>query len=424
MAEIKELNTRLITRNDTEANWIKENPILMPGEIAISISEKLEDGTYSMPRFKVGIADGTIEGIEAVRWNDIPYCVDTTDLINKINNIKPTTENTFFSEDMTVTYAFGKYTPDSTGSVTVPTKNKSVYDALLDAFAEAKNPTVDQPSVSISVSGGSGEVGTTFSYPEATLKIDDVGSYTYGSKDANNVKYGADETGVVFAATDVVLKNGDTNTVTNESSMVKGNTLKLKANAGSTTYGDTAVKFTFTATAKFTESDRVPVNNLGTKVDSLKITTGNATVTDKTATFTGYRNSFWGYKLATEALSSPDVLTSVQVRGLQKSGKAVDNLYPASGNTKKSYTVPAKTKQVFFVLPAGTKSSLSIANKSALGAPVACAKVAGGGTAEAPTGIWVEGANGYAAVAYDMWYVNLGSDTGFSGEAELELTWN
>ena len=53
MAEIKELNTRLITRNDTEANWIKNDPVLMPGEIAISISEKTADGSYTMPKFKV-----------------------------------------------------------------------------------------------------------------------------------------------------------------------------------------------------------------------------------------------------------------------------------------------------------------------------------------------------------------------------------
>ena len=125
---------------------------------------------------------------------------------------------------MTVTYAFGKYTPDSTGSVIVPTKDKSVYDALLDAFAEAKDPTVDYPSASISVSGGEGEVGTTFTYPTATLTIDDVGSYTYGSKDANEVKYGAADTGVVFASSDVVLKNGDENTISNSSAMLSGAT--------------------------------------------------------------------------------------------------------------------------------------------------------------------------------------------------------
>lgn len=419
MAEIKELHTRLITRNDTHDNWVKNDPVLMPGEIAISISEKLADGSYSMPRFKVGISDGTVEGFPAVKWSEIEYCLDTAELIERINNIQPTAENTVFNSDMTVTYNFGKYKPDSTGSITVPTSGKTVYEALLDAFAEAKEPTVDYPSVSISVSGGSGEVGTTFTRPTATLKIDDVGSYTYGSKDGSDNKYGAADTGVHFAIGDVTLKRGDSNTISNDQPMGKGGTLQLQANSGETTYGDTAINYTFTATASYTASDRVPVDNLGTKKPNLQISDGSATVTSRTATFSGYRKAFWGYKLAADALTAPEALTSAQVRELQKSGKTSE----IPSGTGKHYTVPAGTKQVFFVLPKGTKSALSIANKSALGAPVACTKVAGGGTNDARTGIWVEGANSYAAIAYDMWYVNLGTSTGFSGDAELELTW-
>ena len=414
MAEIRELNTRLITRNDTHQNWYDNNPILMPGEIAISISEKTADGSYTLPRFKVGISDGTIGGIEAVHWRDIPYCVDTADLINQINNIKPTTDNTYFTEDMTVTYAFGKYTPDSTGSVTVPTKDKSVYDALLDAFAEEKDPTVAYPSASIFVSGGKGEVGTTFTYPTATLTIDSVGSYTYGSKDATDIKYSAADTGVVFASSDVVLKNGDENTISNSETMVRGSTLRLAANAGSTTYGDTAVTYTFTATASYTQSDRVPVNNLGTKVPAKQITSGSATVASKTATFTGYRKCFWGYRLAADALADPTKITSAQVRDvsiIQQSGEELPTLYE----------VPAGTKQVFFFAKKDKKTSLSITDANALNSPVACEKVAGGGTSDAPVGVWVEGANGYAATAYDMWYINI--DGSFGKAGKLNLTW-
>lgn len=414
MAEIRELNTRLITRNDTEANWIANDPVLMPGEIAISISEKTADGSYTMPKFKVGISDGTVEGVPAVRWSEIDYCLDTADLINKINNIKPTTENTYFTEDMTVTYAFGKYSPDASGSTTVPTKGKSVYAALLDAFAEAKDPTVDYPSVSISVSGGSGEVGTTFDRPTATLRIDDVGSYEYGSKDASDVKYDASSTGVVFAAGDVVLKNGDDNTITNETTMEKGDTITLQAVAGETTYGDSAIKYTFTGTASYTESDRVPVNNLGTKVPGLLISSAAATVTSKTATFTGKRKCFWGYRLVADALANPAAITSAQVRD-SKILERSDYSLPTT------YDVPVGTKQVFFLAKKGTKDSLSITDGNALNAPVACEKVAGGGTIDTQTGVWVEGANGYAATAYDLWYVNL--DGSFGKPGKLNLTW-
>lgn len=404
MAEIKELHTRLITRNDTEANWIKNDPVLMPGEIAISISEKLADGSYSMPRFKVGISDGTVEGFPAVKWSEIDYCLDTAELIERINNIQPTAENTVFNTDMTVTYKFGKYEPDSTGSITVPTSGKTVYEALLDAFAEAKDPSVDYPSVSISVSGGTGEVGTTFTRPTATLKIDDVGSYTYGSKDGSDNKYDAADTGVVFAIGDVTLKRGDDNTISNETAMVKDSTLKLQANSGETTYGDSAISYTFTATASYTASDRVPVNNLGAKKPDLQIGDGSATVTSQTAKFTGVRKCFYGYKLAADALTDPTAITSAQVRAL---GNIKDSI-------PSSYEVPAGTKQVYFLAKAGKYTkTLSITDDNALGAPVACKKVA--------SGVQVNGANDYAATGYDLWYVNL--DGSFGKAGKLILAW-
>ena len=404
MAEIKELHTRLITRNDTEANWIKNDPVLMPGEIAISISEKLADGSYSMPKFKVGISDGTVEGFPAVKWSEIEYCLDTAELIERINNIQPTAENTVFNTDMTVTYKFGKYTPDSTGSITVPTSGKTVYEALLDAFAEAKDPSVDYPSVSISVSGGSGEVGTTFTRPTATLTIDDVGSYTYGSKDGSDNKYDAADTGVHFAVGDVTLKRGDNNTISNDATMIKGSTLKLQADSGETTYGDSDIKYTFTATASYTASDRVPVNNLGTKKPNLQIADGSATVTSKTATFSGIRKCFYGYKSTTDALANPTAITSAQVRAL---GNIKDSI-------PSTFNVPVGTKQVYFLAKAGKYTkTLSITDTNALGAPVACTKVA--------SGVQVNGANDYAATAYDLWYVNL--DGSFGKEGKLALAW-
>lgn len=392
MANIKELYTRIVTRNDTEANWLTNDPPLMKGEIAITVADEL----HPAARFKVG------DGINT--WSGIPYCFDVEDLLDKINNIKPTTENTYFTEDMTVTYAFGKYAPDATGSVVVPTKDKSVYEALLDAFAEAKDPEVDVPSVSISVSGGSKEVGETFALPTATLKIDDVGSYQYGSKDASDIKYESDETGVTFAVGDVTLTCGD-KSVSNESVMKKGSTLLLTADGSDTTYGDTAITFTFSASAKHTESDRVPLNNLGSKVPGKQISTGTTTVSNKTATFTGIRKCFYGYKSVDDALSDPTAITSAQVRAL---GNIKDSL-------PSSLDVPVGTKQVFFLAKAGKHTkTLSVTDANALNAPVACTKVS--------SGVQVEGANSYTATAYDLWYINL--DGSFGKAGKLNLAWN
>ncbi|MBO5424043.1 MAG: hypothetical protein J6A25_00850 [Lachnospiraceae bacterium] len=324
--------------------------------------------------------------------------------------------NIYFSENIMVTTPVGTITAETiaanNGSVSYEAVGKNIHEVFTGLFSEAKDPIVDKPSVSISVSGGSGEVGTTFDYPIATLKIDDVGSYTYGSKDANDLKYEAADTGVIFASGNVVLKNGDDNATTNETAMTTGNTITLQATTGETTYSDTAIEYTFTGTASYTESDRIPINNLGTKIPSKQITSDSVIVTSKTATFTGYRKCFWGYRKTVDALENPESITSEQVRNstiIEKSGRYMIG----TTNNRGNYTVPAETKQVYFLAPNGQFTSLSITNKSALGAPVACTYV--------ESGIQVEGANKYEAKAYDLWYVNLDSE--FSDSAELVLTW-
>lgn len=72
--------TRIILRNDTEAAWSAANPVLKAGELAISNPELQEDGSYSLPKFKLGI-----DGVKT--WSQIEYCIDTTDLLLKITAI-------------------------------------------------------------------------------------------------------------------------------------------------------------------------------------------------------------------------------------------------------------------------------------------------------------------------------------------------
>ena len=318
-----------------------------------------------------------------------------------------------FEENLMFTKTFGKYAPTSAGYVEIPVQGKTVQDLFTMAYSEPKDPTVDYPSISISASGASAEVGNTFTLPTATLKVDDIGSYQYGGKDADNVKYGNGDTGVVYKANNVVLAQGAepataTNKTTNDTNMVKGNTITLKATGDNVTYGDTAVSFTFSGSATYANDSTIePLNNLGSKVSSKKIAaTGTTTIEDKTVSFTGYRKCFWGFKSVAASLSNPEAITSEQVRALQKSGNGRQTM-------PTSYTVDAGTKQVYFVAPAGAYKTLSIKNASALSAPVACTKK--------EKAVKVEGANSYTAVDYDLWYVNL--DSSFSGSANLTLTW-
>lgn len=88
-------------------------------------------------------------------------------------------DNVYFDKDITATYQFGKYKPDSTGSVTIAAAGKSVAGLFIDSLAEAKDPTVTQPSVSISLTnGGAKEAGTKIS-PAYSVSFN-KGKYEYG----------------------------------------------------------------------------------------------------------------------------------------------------------------------------------------------------------------------------------------------------
>jgi hypothetical protein len=356
-------------------------------------------------------------------------------------------ENVYFDEDITITQTVGNVTATN-GNGTIPAAGKNlkqVFEALWTK--EDLSLSIDTPSVSFSLSNSgaaSGEVGSPITLPTATLSISDIGSYEYGSKDADGNTYGKTDTGIKF--TNLRAAFGATASSAAEGSYTEQKDVSLTSGSVAYTAKDTEVNnplflddaksytFSYSATYVNEEDPRKPVTNLGNFINSsgkatveyeegTKAISGSTLANKATWTATGYRKWFWGYKLtpvegeekpATDALANPKTITSAQVRALQKSGTSAPT----------SYTVPAGTKQVYFVFPAGKKSSLSIANKSALSAPVACEKVASGvqvadyrGTTKNDAGEDVVN----NPTAYDLWFVNL--DSAFSGEAELTLTW-
>lgn len=195
----------------------------------------------------------------------------------------------------------------------------------------------DKPNASISVSGGSGEVGTEYTVPTATLTIDDVGSYPYGDK----------ATGITFAIGDVKLCEGAdpataTNTKINDAVMAKGSTLKLKASGDKVMYADTAKTYTFSATASY-PAGKVPVTNLGNEYAAAQIPAGSVTIDDKSATFSGYRYAFAGGSTAATVDSA--VVRSMTAK---KSSKTSMD----SESEALEFTVAAGATKVFFAYPA------------------------------------------------------------------------
>lgn len=214
MAE-KTLNTRLQVLNDTaEALAAKSTAVPLKGEIVYDQTNckmKIGDGTTALGDLKfvggdeaqnfnaTATAEQTdIAAIAAAVGDKEIHAGDTAIVKRVISGDKHShtayvydgtwkamdgnynAKNVYFDANLTLTEAFGRYKPDSSGSVDVPSTGQSVYGLIDDAFSQEKNPTATQPSASISISNGSGtfEIGTkknlTYS---ASLN---TGAYSYG----------------------------------------------------------------------------------------------------------------------------------------------------------------------------------------------------------------------------------------------------
>lgn len=150
MAIITQLDTRLITRHDTEANWLKNDPTLMPGEIAITDPEVTSDGSYTLPKFKVGF-DAT------KHWSEIEYCLDTNDLLGKIKNLEESRYITSSSEEFNVT----------DGTLSVNKINLDKIDGLNDALSALNQRKVD----AITSDYNGNQVAWTLLSPENQAKL-------------------------------------------------------------------------------------------------------------------------------------------------------------------------------------------------------------------------------------------------------------
>jgi hypothetical protein len=195
----------------------------------------------------------------------------------------------------------------------------------------------DKPNATISVSGGSGEVGSEYTVPTATLKIDDVGSYAYGDK----------ATGITFAIGDVKLAEGAdpataTNYKTNDAVMAKNSTITLKASGDKVLYTDSSKTYTFSASASY-GAGKVPVTNLGNAYPSAQIPAGSVTIDDKTATFSGYRYAFAGGTTAA-------TIDSAIVRSMSAKKSAKTDMDAESEALE--FTAAAGATKVFFAYPA------------------------------------------------------------------------
>ena len=169
--------------------------------------------------------------------------------------------------------------------------------------------------------------------------------------------------------------------------MTDGTTIKDTASGSfdELTVGD-ATSYAITATATHGEG-AVPVTNLGNEYTAGKIAAGNKS--KATGKITGYRNSFYGTLKAKDG-----EVNSALVRGLSgKSGKAL-----TSGNSF-NLAIPVGAIRVVFAYPATLRDVSSVQDVNGMNAEVK--------TAFTKSVVSVEGANGYRAIDYKVYVMDM-----------------
>ena len=302
-----ELNVRLKMRSKPAAEWT-EADILLKGELGFDTTNKL---------FKMG--DGT------TNWTALEAFYDPSQITGNID-----ADTLFFTKDLVFTQAFGKYAPDGSGSVTIPTETNdmSIQDLLESAFSEEKNPTITQPSTSVTLTGaGSKEVGTEFT-PSYSVGFN-PGNYQYGPATGVTV--------TSYAVTDT--------------------------NSGSAS----------TQTGSFTQFTVGDDTNYKVSVT----TSHSAGAVPKT-------NLFYG-----TMTTKPGTMTSADIRGL--TGKKAQT----TGTV--SVSVPVGAMRVVFAVPS-SKVVNSVLDVNGLNAQIF--------SSFTHTTVQVEGANGYTAQEYNVYYLD------------------
>ena len=378
------INTRIVLRHDTHDGWeaVKDNldKALLAGEMGIDDDTGL---------FKIG-KKITVDGeTRLATWAELEYAneipeVDLSTVTNHVKvvdgtvddlgvgqvvgdmgivravingNVKSHTAyvwngtaweamdgnydatNVYFKKDITLAGSYtqvGNVTKSSNAATgTLSAAGKSLADVMQSIFTQELYPATgsnrDVPNIALSGDEDkTGEVGSSYTLPTVTVKVSDVGSYAYGPA-----------TGIKFEAGDLTISQGSNNSKTNESDMVKDNTMSLQATDTETLYLDTAKSYTFNASGSYTNGV-APKTNLGNLLDNndnvdtwtYRIPAGTATATARTIKRTGYRNMFAGGTTA-ETVDSAVVRGFSAKKGSKPTGESSALEFTAAGGTTK-----------------------------------------------------------------------------------------
>lgn len=367
------INTRLILRSDKSSEWKDSEFKFKAGEVGLEFLQDENGNLTGKVKMKVASENDTtwdqmsyVGGDEAkvIQVNDSLDNITETELhagdiavvktqIGETGKYSYTAyvyngsdweamdgnysaKNVFLNSGITLTSAVGNYTKNHT--INAGTSLEDVLSGLLQKEEEPGTPS--KPTAEITASGGTGEVGTEYTVPTATLKINSVGSYTYGPA-----------TGIVFNAGDIKLAEGaDPTTSTNykvtESAVNStGDKLTLKASGDKVKYTDSAVKYTFSGSASYQAATAGPVTNLGnpSKTQSA-ITAGSCTIADKEVSFSGWRRMFMGNVSKTAEMNSTTIKTATLIS-------------KEASKTTQEFTAPVGAEKIIIAFPRSKSTS-------------------------------------------------------------------
>ena len=334
------------------------NPITVNVSDLFLTSAEYDSASHTLKLYVQGVSD--------------PVEVDLAQLIPQA----VTTEDVAISQPITMTVDVGNLKA-GTELITSgePTEGQmlitDMQDLLQKMFSEDINPTITQPSASITLTGaGAKEVGTQFT-PSYSVGFN-PGSYVIHYGDNKTKTQATEVTATSYSVTDTNSGSSTTQTGSFTAFTVEDNT-------------NYRVNVTVQHSAGV-----VPETFLGSTYPDGQIKAGSKTA--QSSAVTGFRKGFYGAVSSKTAAIDSDF-----VRGLSNS----TNSAPANGNTW-TIQIPVGTLRVAFAYPATLRDVTTV---------VDAATKYDVKTAFTKSTVSVEGANSYSGINYKVYVTDFANPT-------------
>lgn len=264
-------------------------------------------------------------------------------------------ENVYFDEDLITTSAVGNITLTN-GNATIAAAGKNLKQIFNTIFVKEKNPKVNYPSILLTlINDKPYEVGSKVK-PSYQVNFN-PGKYEFGPN------------------TNVSINHLEVNHLTESLSSMSGSFKEITIEDNN--------EIVITANVEYSQGS-IPLSNLGNDCVNSRIEAD--TIISAANGYFGYRNTFYG--TMTEKID----LTNEVIRNLTPSDKALTN-----GETVE-VSIPIGAKRIIFAYPSDLHDLESVIDSNGFGAEII--------SSFKKMEIAIEGANGYTAKPYKVYYLD------------------